>query len=125
MTKDNSTTEGDVNSVEVTTSLETATTVSGAIQAIVEEFDVQPVLFVGSGLPRRYMGAPDWEGALRFALDAMGDKAQPYSYFAQKFGDDKVKIGTAIADLVFEWAWERARIVLMLHFLRAATPTFS
>ncbi|MBC8719182.1 SIR2 family protein [Ochrobactrum sp. Marseille-Q0166] len=43
--------------------------------------------------------------ALRYALDAVGDKAQPYSYFVQKFGDDKVKIGTAIADLIFEWAW--------------------
>lgn len=97
--------EDDGNPLGTTVSLETATTVAGAIQAIVEEFDVQPVLFIGSGLPRRYMGAPDWEGALKFALEAMGDKAQPYSYFAQKFGDDKVKIGTAIADLVFEWAW--------------------
>lgn len=105
MTKDNSIFKHDGSPVEVATSLETATTVAGAIQAIVEEFDVQPVLFIGSGLPRRYMGAPDWEGALTFALKAMGNKSQPYSYFAQKFGDDKVKIGTAIADQVFEWAW--------------------
>jgi hypothetical protein len=89
--------------------LETVTTIAGAIQAIVEEFDVQPVLFIGSGLPRRYMGAPDWEGALRYALKVVGERAQPYSYFAQKFGEDKVKIGTAIADLVFEWAWHEGR----------------
>lgn len=105
MTKGDSIIEDGGKPVEVTVSLETATTVAGAIQAIVEEFDVQPVLFIGSGLPRRYMGAPDWVGALKFALDAMGDTAPPYSYFSQKFGDDKVKIGTAIADLVFEWAW--------------------
>ncbi|MFZ1661935.1 MAG: hypothetical protein WAT77_08235, partial [Paracoccaceae bacterium] len=92
MTKDNSIIEVDGNFAEVASSLETATTVAGAIQAIVEEFDVQPVLFIGSGLPRRYMGAPDWEAALKFALHAVGEKAQPYSYFAQKFGDDKVKI---------------------------------
>jgi hypothetical protein len=36
--------------------LNTGETVAGAIQSIVEEFDVQPVLFVGSGLPRRYTG---------------------------------------------------------------------
>lgn len=87
-------------------SLNTGETVAGAIQSIVEEFDVQPVLFVGSGLPRRYMGAPDWEGALRYALDRLGGNAQSYSYFVQKYGDDKVKIGTAIGDLLFEWAWK-------------------
>lgn len=86
-------------------SLDTAETISGAIQGILEEFDVQPVLFVGAGLARRYIGAPDWEGALRYALDQLGTQTQPYSYFVQKFGDDKVKIGTAIGDLIFEWAW--------------------
>lgn len=105
MTNNDSDVDGGGNSVEVTMSLETATTVAGAIQAIVEEFEVQPVLFIGSGLPRRYIGAPDWEGVLRLALEEIGEKSQRYSYFAQKFGDDKVKIGTAIADLVFEWAW--------------------
>lgn len=86
-------------------SLEAAETISAAIQGIVEEFEVQPVLFIGAGLARRYLNAPDWETALRFALEKLGPSAQPYSYFVQKFGDDKVKIGTAIADLIFEWAW--------------------
>ena len=89
--------------------LDTAITVAEAIQAIIEEFDVQPVLFIGAGLPRRYMGAPDWEGALKHALDMVGNHPQPYSYYAQKFGDDKVKIGTAIADVIFEWAWTDGR----------------
>ncbi|TPJ62167.1 SIR2 family protein [Mesorhizobium sp. B2-7-1] len=89
--------------------LDTAVSVAGAIQAVVEEFDVQPVLFIGAGLARRYMQAPDWEGALRYALEILGESAPSYSYFAQKFGDDKVKIGTAIADLIFEWAWSDGR----------------
>lgn len=84
-------------------------TIAAAIQGIVEDFDVQPVLFIGAGLARRYIGAPDWEGALRFALSKLGSKAQPYSYFVQKYGDDKVKIGTAIAELIFEWAWSEGK----------------
>jgi len=87
-------------------SLEEATTVAGAIQSILEEFEVQPVLFIGAGIARRYIGAPDWEGALRYALEQLGPAAPSYSYFVQKYGDDKVAIGTAIADLVFEWAWK-------------------
>ncbi|SFO44975.1 SIR2 family protein [Sphingomonas sp. OK281] len=88
-----------------TSSLEEASTISEAIQSILEEFDVQPVLFIGAGISRRYIGAPDWEGALRFALGQVQPATRPYSYFVQKFGDDKVAIGTAIADEVFEWAW--------------------
>ena len=90
-------------------SLEEASTIAEAIQSILEEFDVQPVLFIGAGIARRYINAPDWEGALRYALDQVGGAAQSYSYFVQKFGDDKIAIGTAIADLVFEWAWTDGR----------------
>jgi hypothetical protein len=60
-------------------------------------------------LARRYIGAPDWEGALRLALNRMGDTVQPYSYFVQKFSDDKVKIGSAIGDAMFEWAWSKGK----------------
>jgi len=88
-----------------TSSLALTNTIALTLQAILEEFDVQPVLFIGAGLARRYIGAPDWESALRLALNKIGASAQPYSYFVQKYGDDKVKIGTAIADLVFEYAW--------------------
>lgn len=97
--------EEGIEDVASQSALETATTVAGSIQAIVEEFDVQPVLFIGSGLPRRYIGAPDWEGALKYALSAVGKDAPSYAYLAQKFGDDKIKIGTAISNIVFEWAW--------------------
>ncbi len=89
----------------ISSSLDLPGTIGSTLQGILEEFDVQPVLFIGAGLARRYIGAPDWEGALRLALDKTGASAQPYSYFVQKYGDDKVKIGTAIADLVFEYAW--------------------
>ncbi len=39
----------------------------------------------------------------------MGDAARPYTYFVQKYGDDKVAIGTAIADELFEWAWGKGK----------------
>jgi len=76
------------------------------ISEALESFDCQPVLFVGAGIARRYIGAPDWDGALQYALSKLGDNAPPYSYFVQKYNDEKVLIGTEIGDLLFEWAWK-------------------
>ncbi|RVT93415.1 SIR2 family NAD-dependent protein deacylase [Sphingomonas crocodyli] len=91
--------------VDDSSSLDAPQTIAGAIQGIVENFEVQPVLFVGSGLARRYIGAPDWDGALQFALAQVGGQSRPYSYFVQKYDSNQIDIGTAIADVVLEWAW--------------------
>ena len=32
----------------------------------VQEYGVQPILFIGSGLSKRYMGAPSWEELLSY-----------------------------------------------------------
>lgn len=101
--------DGSVSDAPPLSSLTASETIASVLQGISEEFDVQPVLFVGAGLARRYIDAPDWEGALRLALGRLGESAPPYSYFVQKYGDDKIMIGTAIADLLFEWAWNAGK----------------
>ncbi|MCC2980360.1 SIR2 family protein [Sphingomonas sp. IC4-52] len=80
-----------------------------AVEQTLENFDCQPVLFIGAGLARRYIGAPDWEGALRHALSCMGEEGPDYSYLVQKHNDDKVAIGTDIGNALFEWAWAKGR----------------
>lgn len=68
-------------------------------------FDCQPVLFVGSGLSRRYLGTPDWEGALRYSLDQINQSNVTFDYLRQKHSNDLTLIGSEIAELIFEWAW--------------------
>lgn len=97
------------DSEALVSSLEEGASIADAITGILEEFDVQPVLFIGSGIARRYMNAPDWEAALKLGLAQMGDDARPYTYYVQKYGDDKVAIGTAVADELFEWAWTKGK----------------
>lgn len=79
------------------------------VSSLLENFDCQPVLFVGAGLARRYIDAPDWEGVLRRILDILPEPKVTYEYLAQKFANDKVLIGSALSDAVFEWAWAEGK----------------
>lgn len=75
------------------------------ISGLLENFDCQPVLFMGSGMARRYIGAPDWEGALRQILTKLPKDTPSYEYLAQKYDNDLIAIGSELSELVFEWAW--------------------
>lgn len=79
------------------------------IQEVLQNFDCQPVLFIGAGLARRYIDAPDWDGALQTASAVLGDASPDYKYLLQKHGGDRVKIGSEIGDQIFEWAWDAGK----------------
>lgn len=79
--------------------------IAKTVTQLLANFDCQPVLFVGAGLPRRYMGALGWDGALRDALDSIGIDDPEFDYFVQKNDGHMIGVGTDIADVVFEWAW--------------------
>lgn len=78
---------------------------SDAVRDLLLEFECQPILFVGSGLPQRYFGAPTWRNLLKLLSDALPAGAQNFDYLRQKFDDDPVQIGSELALQYFEWAW--------------------
>lgn len=90
-------------------SAENLNLVKDIVGSLLENFDCQPVLFVGAGLTRRYIGAPDWEGALRYILGQLPESDITYEYLSQKHAGDKVLIGSEVADRVFEWAWKEGK----------------
>jgi hypothetical protein len=65
-----------------------------------------PVLFVGSGLSRRYTGADDWEGLLkRFA--AMTPR--PYDYYRSKANNDLPAVAAEIAEVFADIWWDSSQ----------------
>ena len=76
------------------------------VTALLDEFECQPVLFVGAGLSRRYMGTPGWEGVLRQALEKSQIQGPEFEYYFQKNNGNLIGVGTDIADEFFEWAWK-------------------
>lgn len=86
-----------------------------AIRDLLLEYECQPILFVGSGISRRYFGAPNWHELLKEIFAEIGSK-DAYEYNRQKYSDDPMKIGSVLSDLVFEWAWNEGRSLFPAEF---------
>ena len=76
------------------------------IRDILEEYQVQPILFVGSGISQRYINGPSWDELLMEMASLNPRIDRRLEYYKQKYDDDFSKIGTEFADEFFEWAWE-------------------
>ncbi len=67
------------------------------------QFHTAPFLFIGSGLPRRYLGIDDWTGLLRRMSDLTD---RPYEYYRASGDGIEPRIATEIAkDLHVKW-WD-------------------
>jgi len=77
------------------------------IHECIETMECQPILFIGSGLSKRYFNAPNWPELLE-SLAEKNPKAKEYAYYKQMY-NDSIKIGTELATSYAEWAWSDGR----------------
>jgi len=70
----------------------------------VDEFGCQPILFIGSGLAKRYMDAPNWEELLGHLADKCSVIDKGLGFYKQSLVSP-IKIGEEFARLYHEWAW--------------------
>lgn len=80
-----------------------------SVRDLLLEFECQPILFIGSGLSKRYFGAPTWRELLRAVFSMLPNGEGKYEYTRQKFDDNPIAIGSALADKVFEWGWSEGK----------------
>lgn len=80
-----------------------------SIRKALLKFECQPILFIGSGIPMRYFGAPTWLRLLQIMFEKMDGNDERFKYNFQKFSGEPIAIGSVLAELVFEWAWNAGR----------------
>lgn len=78
--------------------------ITADIAASVEQLGCQPILFIGSGLAKRYFGAPNWEELLAHLAENCTAIDKGLGYYKQALGDP-LKIGEEFSRLYQEWAW--------------------
>ncbi|WP_300530700.1 SIR2 family protein [Maricaulis sp.] len=79
------------------------------INECLQEFNCQPIFFIGSGFTRRYLGAPNWSELLALLIVQCPLIDGDINYYRQKFDDDFAAIGSELIDPYFEWAWGEGR----------------
>ena len=78
--------------------------VTNDIETCVSEMGCQPILFVGSGLSKRYFSGPSWEELLAILATRCPLVERDYAYYKQTFRNPAA-IGKEFARLYQEWAW--------------------
>lgn len=74
------------------------------IKSLIADLNCQPILFIGSGISRRYFGGPSWDELLEALVERCPLCDKQYAYYKQKHGSP-LETGTALSSLYFEWAW--------------------
>lgn len=74
------------------------------IAETVQQLGSQPILFIGSGLAKRYFGAPNWEELLGHLADGCSIIDKGLGFYKQSLGSP-MAIGEEFARKYQEWAW--------------------
>lgn len=85
------------------------TSVQDDIQSCMENLQVQPILFVGSGMSQRYFNAPCWDKLMFSMAERCPLITKRFAYYQQQHNKDNTKIASVFSDLYSEWAWEEGQ----------------
>lgn len=73
----------------------------------IEAMECLPILFVGSGLSKRYFDAPNWKELLSIMAEN-NPISKPFAFYKQNFTDNS-RIGSELAKEYNTWAWNERK----------------
>jgi SIR2-like domain len=82
--------------------------VASDVGKTIEELGCQPILFVGSGLSKRYFSGPSWDELLAHLAETCPLIDKEYAYYKQTLRSP-LAVGAEFARRYQEWAWSTGR----------------
>lgn len=76
------------------------------IKSTLDDSGTRPILFVGSGISRRYIDAPDWETLLKIMIELNPKMKMPIGYYTQQTNNDYPEIASMLTEEYQKFAWE-------------------
>lgn len=76
------------------------------IRACLEATEVQPILFVGSGLSQRYCGLPNWQGLMEILVELCPKFSRKFAFYEQSHARDYKSMASDFASVYADWAWD-------------------
>lgn len=82
--------------------------ISEGIAETIQQLGCQPILFIGSGLAKRYVNAPSWDDLLSHLAASCSLIDKEIGYYKQSLKTSP-KIGEEFAERYHEWAWSSGK----------------
>lgn len=77
-----------------------------AVRGTISRMECRPILFMGSGITRRYLGGPSWRELLEYLVDDNPLVTRSIDYYLQAAKGDFPAVASMLEDAYYEYAWQ-------------------
>lgn len=75
------------------------------LKLTLDDSGTRPILFIGTGISRRYLNAPNWEELLKLLIEQNPNIRHPIGYFKQN-SSDLPELASQLVDYYKDYAWD-------------------